>query len=117
MFFYHRPDPMLVLEINPIVGFVANYLCLVLDYLGKFLYYKTLTGWPRGNLLKKNYSHIQVTVILPDGIPSLGQLIMPALTLAINFSFFYYSSSIRAARKVSAKEEKIPHNYGMNLYR
>ena len=30
MLFYHRPDPMLVLEINPIVGFVTNYLCLVL---------------------------------------------------------------------------------------
>ena len=67
------PDSMPVLEINPIVGFVANYLYLVLGYLGKFLYYKTLTGWPWGNLLKKNYSHIQVTVILPDGIPSLGQ--------------------------------------------
>ena len=26
----HRPDSMLVLEINSIVGFVANYLCLVL---------------------------------------------------------------------------------------
>ena len=39
-------DPMLVLEINSIVGFVANYLYLVLGYLGKFLYYKTLTGWP-----------------------------------------------------------------------
>ena len=46
MLFYHRPDPMLVLEINPIVGCVANYLYLVLDYLGKFLYYKALTGWP-----------------------------------------------------------------------
>ena len=45
MLFYHRP--MLVLEINPIVWFVANYLCLVLGYLGKFLYYsKALTGWP-----------------------------------------------------------------------
>ena len=29
----------------------------------------------------------------------------------------YYSSSIRATRKVSAKEEKISHNYGMDLYR
>ena len=47
MLFYHRPGPMLVLEINPTVGFVANYLCLVLGYLGKFLYYsKALTGWP-----------------------------------------------------------------------
>ena len=46
MLFYHRPDLMLVLEINPVVGFVANYLHLVLGYLGKFLYYKTLTGWP-----------------------------------------------------------------------
>ena len=44
---------MLVLKINPIVGFVANYLCLVLGYLGKFLYYQTLTGWPWENLLKK----------------------------------------------------------------
>ena len=33
-------------KINPIVGFVANYLCLVLGYLGEFLYYQTLTGWP-----------------------------------------------------------------------
>ena len=41
MLFYHRPDSMPVLEINPIVGFVANYLYLVLGYLGKFLYYKT----------------------------------------------------------------------------
>jgi hypothetical protein len=39
-------------------------------------------------LLKKNYSHIQVTVILLDEIPSPDQLIMPALTLAINLSFF-----------------------------
>ena len=37
---------MLVLEINSIVGFVANYLCLVLGYLVKFLYYKSLNGWP-----------------------------------------------------------------------
>ena len=70
MLFYHRPDSMLVLEINPLVGFAANYLCLVLGYLGKLLCYKTLTGWPQENLLKKkNYSHIQVTVILLDGIP------------------------------------------------
>ena len=46
MLFYHRLDSNLVLEINSIVGFVANYLCLILGYLGKFLYYKTLTGWP-----------------------------------------------------------------------
>ena len=84
MLFYHRPHPMLLLEINPIVGFVANYLCLVLGYLSKFLYYKTLTGWPKN----KNNSHIQVTVILLDELPSPGQLITPALTLAINLSFF-----------------------------
>ena len=87
MLFYHRPDPMLVLKINPIVGFVANYLCLVLGYLGKFLYYQTLTDWPWKNLLK-NYSHIQVTMVLLDRIPSLGQLIVPAQTLTINLSFF-----------------------------
>ena len=46
MLFYHRHDAMLVLEINPTVGFVANYLCLVLGYLGDFLYSNVLTGWP-----------------------------------------------------------------------
>ena len=46
MLFYDRPDPMLVLEVNPIVGFVANYLCLAMGYFRKFLYYKALTGWP-----------------------------------------------------------------------
>ena len=46
MLFYHRSDPMLVLEINPIVGFVTSYLCLVLGYLGEFLYSKALTSWP-----------------------------------------------------------------------
>ena len=51
MLFYHRPGPMLVLEINPIFGSLANYLCLVLGYLGEFLYSKALTGWPRENLL------------------------------------------------------------------
>ena len=61
--FYHSPDPRLVLEINPIVGFVANYLCLVLGYLGEFLYSKSLSGWPWENLLKKkNYGHIHVTI-------------------------------------------------------
>ena len=53
MLFYHGPDPMLVLEINSVVGSVANYLCPVRGYLGKFLYYKTLTGWPWENLLLK----------------------------------------------------------------
>ena len=37
---------MLVLEINPIVGIVVNYLCLVLGYLGGFLYSNAQTGWP-----------------------------------------------------------------------
>ena len=106
MFFYHRPDSMLVLEINSIVGFVANYLCLVLGYLVKFLYYKTLTGWPWENLLKKNYSHIQVTVILLDGIPSWGQLIMPALTLAINLSFFLLLKLNQSNKKSFSKGGK-----------
>ena len=51
MFFYHRHDPMLVLKINPVVGFVANYLCLVLlGYLSGFLLSKAVIGWLLGNL-------------------------------------------------------------------
>ena len=46
MFSYHEHDPMLVLKINPIVRFVANYMYLVLlGYLGEFLHFKALTGW------------------------------------------------------------------------
>ena len=46
MFLYHRHDPMLVLKINPISGFVGDYLCLVLlGYLDDFLHLKTLIGW------------------------------------------------------------------------
>ena len=59
---------MLVLEINPILGFVAKYLCLVRGNLGKFLLQDS--NWLALKiLLKKNYSHIQVTVILLDEIP------------------------------------------------
>ena len=107
MLFYHRPDSMLVLEINSVVGFVANFLCLVLGYLGKFLYYKTLTGRPWENLLKKNnYRHIQVTVILLDGIPSLGQLIMTALTLDINLSFLLLLKLNQSNKQSFNKREK-----------
>ena len=41
MFSYHGHDPMLALKISPIVGFVTNYLCLVLlGYLSEFLHSK-----------------------------------------------------------------------------
>ena len=69
------------------------------------------------NLLKKNYSHIQVTVILLDGIPSPGQLIMPALTLAINLSFFLLLKLNQSNKKSFSKGGKISHNYGTDLYR
>ena len=49
--FYHGHDPMLVLKINPIVGFLTKCLCLVLlSYLGEFLHSKALIGWLLGNL-------------------------------------------------------------------
>ena len=107
---------MLLLEINPVVGFVANYLCLVLGYLGKFLNYKTLTGWPSENLLKKNYSHIQVTVILLDGIPFTGPINNACSDSGHKFEF---SSITQAQSEQQAKfqqRKKISHNYGMDLY-
>jgi len=65
-------SPMLVLEINPIVEFVANYLCVVLCYLDKFLYYNAVTGWPWENLLKKKEIIVifRSLLILLDAIPS-----------------------------------------------
>ena len=45
MFFYHGHDSMLILKINPTVGFAANYLCLILlDYFDGFLHSKALIG-------------------------------------------------------------------------
>ena len=52
-------------------------------------------------------------LILPDGIPSPGQL-MPALTLAVNI----FSSITQAQSEQQAKfqpRNKISHNYGMDL--
>ena len=52
MFVYHGHVPMLVLKINPIVGFLANYLCpVLLDYFGGFLHTKAIIGCSLGNLL------------------------------------------------------------------
>jgi len=45
---------------------------------------------------------------LLDGIPSPDQLIMAALTLAINLSFFLLLKLNQNNKKVSAKEEKSP---------
>ena len=43
--FYHGHNPMLILKISPIVGFVAIYLCLIpLDDLNVFLHSKALIG-------------------------------------------------------------------------
>lgn len=49
---------------------------------------------------------MQVTVILLDGIPSLGQLIMPALTLAINLSFFLLLKLNQSNKKSFSKGGK-----------
>ena len=86
MFSYHRHDPMLVSEINAIVGFVANSLYLVLCYHGESLYSRALIGLP---LLKKKKVIVifRSLLILLDGTYTPGQLIIPVLTLAINSSF------------------------------
>ena len=55
-------------------------------------------------------------MILLDEIPSPGQLIMPALTLAINLSFFVLLKLNENDNKVSTKEKKISHNYEIDLY-
>ena len=50
-FFFILSRILLTLKINPAIGFVANYLCLVtLGYLGGFLLSQALIGWPLGNL-------------------------------------------------------------------
>ena len=52
MFFYYGHVPVLVSKINPIVGFLANYLGpVLLDYFGEFLHSKAIIGCSLGNLL------------------------------------------------------------------
>ena len=55
--------------------------------------------------------------MLLDGIPSLGQLIMPTLILAINLSLFLLLKLNQSTKKVSAKEKESSHSYEMDLYR
>ena len=112
MLFYPRPDPKLVLEINPIVGFVAKYLCLVLGYLGEFLYSKALAGWPWENLLKKNYSYIQVTTDIARWNP---------ITWPINNASsdsdhkFEFSSSISSITQAQPEQQAKFQQRGRNL--
>lgn len=83
---------MLVSKINLIVGFVANCLCLVL--LG-YLYDFPLQGsnfWPHCSAQKfileeKSIVPFRTLLILLDGIPLPGQLIMPALTPGCKYEF------------------------------
>ena len=79
------------LKINPIVGFMVNYLCpVLLVYLGGFLHSKPLIEWPLGNFFQKKEVIVpfRPLLILLDETPSLGQSIIPALTLAINTNIF-----------------------------
>ena len=54
----------------------------------------------------RNRLLIQVTVTLLDGIPSPGQLIMPALTLAINLSFLLLLKLNQSNKQSFNKGEK-----------
>ena len=47
-------------------------------------------------------------MILLDGIPSPGQLIMPALTLAINLSFFLLPKLNQNKKSFHKGEENLP---------
>ena len=56
---------MWILEINPIVEFVVNYLQLVLlIYLGGLLLSRALISWPFYNLLQENCDSVQATVYI-----------------------------------------------------
>ena len=106
MLFCHRPDPMLVLEINPVVGSVV---CSVQGYLGKFLYYKALTGWPWENLLKKKKKiyiyiyishHIQVTINITRWDPLTWTIVNACSGPGRKFEF---SSSTQTQSEQQAK--------------
>ena len=98
---------MLVLEINWIVGFVANYLCLALGYLCEFLYSKA--GPEEIYFKRKIITMIRSLLILLGEMLSPGQLKIFTLTLAINI----ITQAQSATSKVSANETS--HNYGMDL--
>ena len=51
---------------------------------------------------------MQVTVILPDRIPSLGQLMMPTLTLAINLSLFLFLKINQNNKKSFSIKKNLP---------
>ena len=51
LFFCCGHSPMQILEINPVDGFLVNYLCSIfLVYFGEFLLSKALIGWTLENL-------------------------------------------------------------------
>ena len=104
MLFYHRPDSMLVLEINTITWVQFWVSC-------EFLYYKAQTGWPQENLFKnKNYNHIQVTIDITKWDP----LTWPVNACSDPGHKFEFSSITEAQSEQQAKfqkRRKIFHNY------
>ena len=66
-------------------------------------------------LSRMNLSWMGTPMLAPGTSP--GQLIMSALILAINLSFFLLLKLNQSIKKSFSKGGKITHNYGMDLYR
>ena len=69
---------MVALKLNPVVEFVASYLCLILiNYLGGFFHSKALIGWPFMNFILEESSDLFcLLMMLLNVILSLDQLII-----------------------------------------
>ena len=56
---------MLVLKPNPIVEFLASYLCLILiNYLGGFFHSNSLIGWPFMNFILEERSVLSCLLMI-----------------------------------------------------
>lgn len=78
MFFYHGHDPIMVLKLNPVIGFVTNYLCLVLlNYLGGSLHSTAVIGQPLGNSFRRKKVQFCLGFSWWDPIPRCVPLTWP----------------------------------------
>ena len=102
---------------------MANYLCLLLlGYLGGFLFFRALIGYPLGNLFYLfiyffNWKFVldecsvlfSLFIIILDGILSPGQLKIPALRLAIDLSFLLGSFKLNRSDELSINKKLTSH--------
>ena len=111
--FYHRHNPLLVVKLNPIVGFVSS-----ISKLPWWISPLQDSNWMAlTKFIQKKESSLlfKLPLILLGGNGSPGQLIISVLILAINMKFPLKFLKLNQRNKQLQPRNNTSHNYGRDL--